>query len=35
MVVTRFDGRKQKLGYVTFTTRIGGIPYMASVIWPL
>src|SRR5436189_4795572 len=35
MVVTRFDGRKQKLGYVTFGTRIGGIPYMTSVIWPL
>ena len=35
MVVTRFDGRKQKLGYVTFTTHIGGIPYMSSVIWPL
>src|SRR5947208_189285 len=27
MVVTRFDGRKQKLGYVSFATRIGGIPY--------
>jgi PAS domain-containing protein len=35
MLATRFDGRKQKLGYVTFGTRIGGIPYMASIIWPL
>ena len=35
MIVTRFDGARQKLGYVTFSTRIGGIPYMASIIWPL
>jgi len=35
MIVTRFDGKKQKLGYVTFSTRIGEIAYMASVIWPL
>jgi PAS domain S-box-containing protein len=35
MVATRFDGKQQKLGFVTFATRIGGIPYMASVIWPL
>jgi PAS domain S-box-containing protein len=35
MVITRFDGKRQKLGYVTFATRIGGIPYMASIVWPL
>jgi PAS domain-containing protein len=35
MVATCFDGRRQKLGYVSFTTRIGGIQYMASIIWPL
>jgi PAS domain-containing protein len=35
MVATRFDGKAQRLGYVTFGTRIGGIPYMASIIWPL
>ncbi|MDX6516546.1 MAG: hypothetical protein QOH73_2212 [Gaiellaceae bacterium] len=35
MVATRFDGKEQKLGYVSFGTRIAGIPYMASIIWPL
>jgi PAS domain S-box-containing protein len=33
--VTRFDGRDVRLGFVSFDTRIAGVPYMGSVIWPL
>jgi PAS domain-containing protein len=31
----RFDGKEAQLGYVSFATRIGGVAYMGSVIWPL
>jgi PAS domain-containing protein len=34
LTITRFDGRKLRVGYVSFQTRIAGVPYMGSIIWP-
>jgi PAS domain S-box-containing protein len=33
--ITRFDGRKLRIAYVSSATRIAGVPYMASIIWPV
>jgi PAS domain S-box-containing protein len=36
LTVTRFDGGGTvRVGYRTFATRTAGMPFMASVIWPL
>ena len=33
VTVERFDGERIRLGYVSFTTRTAGLPYMGSIIW--
>jgi PAS domain-containing protein len=35
LTVTRFDGRELRIGYISCGTRIAGVPYLASIIWPL
>jgi PAS domain S-box-containing protein len=32
---TRFDGKGEaRVSFVSFTTRIAGVPYMGSIVWP-
>jgi PAS domain S-box-containing protein len=32
---TRFDGKGDvRLAFVSFTTRIAGVPYLGTIIWP-
>lgn len=35
VTISRFDGKGDvRLAYVSFDTRIAGVPYLGSVIWP-
>src|SRR5712692_1189595 len=33
LTITRFDGRKLRIAYVSAATHIAGVPYLTSIIW--
>jgi PAS domain-containing protein len=35
VTIARFDGAGDvRLAFISFETRIGGVPYMGSIVWP-